>query len=165
MKALLSAGQDFDTCTFPPSTSALGPASGEGRWCLFLFCLPCNRRMSDSRYVSPCQKLSAALNLLMVLIYFKCFSLSRVSALHQWNGTGLLLTLNCGNFSLTCQTSFTLCGANAVWYLQQTVSSLLCILPCKFFSTWRQKLKCHKAGSCIFLKHLWVRSQWAWRWR
>lgn len=43
--------------------------------------------------------LSAALNLLMALICFKCFPPFRVSALCQRDGTGLFLSLKCGNLS------------------------------------------------------------------
>ena len=49
------------------------------------------------------KQLSAALNLLMVLIYFKCFSPFRVSALCQGDGTSLLLSLKCGNLSAHLQ--------------------------------------------------------------
>lgn len=45
------------------------------------------------------KQLSATLNSLMALICFKCFSPFRVSALCQWDGTGPLLSLKCGNLS------------------------------------------------------------------
>lgn len=45
------------------------------------------------------KQLSAALNSLMALTYFKWSSLFRISALCQWDEAGLLLSLKCGNLS------------------------------------------------------------------
>lgn len=98
-KALLSAGQDFGTCMFPPSASALGPVEGEVGDATSCFVCPANGGCQSPEMSARVKLLSTALNSLVALIYFKCFSPFRVSALCQWDGTGLLLSLKCGNFS------------------------------------------------------------------
>lgn len=95
MEAPLGAGQDFGTCMFPPSTSALGAVEQEAS----CFLCPSTGGCQSPETSAHVKQLSAALNLLMALIYFKCFSPFRVSALCQWDGTGLLMSVKCGNLS------------------------------------------------------------------
>lgn len=86
------------TCMFPPSISALWPVEEEAGQYLLLFCLPCNWRMSFCRKVSLCQAAFSS-SKFTYGINFKCISPFRISTLCQWDGTGLLLSLKCGNLS------------------------------------------------------------------